>query len=83
EIIEAIALAKAPIAIVGGAGWANATGVRFRLFAEACGLPVAAAFRRQDAISNSSSVWAGNLGYGPNPKLVARIRAADLLLVVG
>ena len=26
-------------------------------------------------------VYAGNLGYGPNPKLVARIKAADLLLV--
>ncbi len=25
----------------------------------------------------------GNLGYGPNPKLVERIKAADLMLVVG
>jgi acetolactate synthase-1/2/3 large subunit len=47
------------------------------------GLPVVAAFRRQDAIPNSSPAYAGNLGYGPNPKLVQRIKDADLLLVVG
>ncbi len=47
------------------------------------GLPVATAFRRQDAIPPGSTVYAGNLGYGPNPKLVERIKAADLLLVVG
>jgi acetolactate synthase I/II/III large subunit len=32
---------------------------------------------------NSSSVWAGNLGYGPNPKLIQRVKDADLILVVG
>lgn len=47
------------------------------------GIPVASAFRRQDAMANDSSVWAGNLGYGPNPKLVARIKQADLILAVG
>jgi acetolactate synthase-1/2/3 large subunit len=44
---------------------------------------VAAAFRRQDAIANDCPVYAGNLGYGPNPKLVQRVKEADLLLVVG
>ena len=34
-------------------------------------------------LPNDSPVYAGNLGYGPNPKLVERIKAADLLLVVG
>jgi acetolactate synthase-1/2/3 large subunit len=46
-------------------------------------LPVAAAFRRQDAIHNDCAVYAGQLGYGPNPRLQQRIRDADLLLVVG
>ncbi len=31
----------------------------------------------------SSTVYAGNLGYGPNPQLAERVKAADLLLVVG
>ena len=75
--------AKRPVAIVGGAGWDGETGEEFARFAERIGLPVAGAFRRQDAILNSSPAWAGNLGYGPNPKLVRRIREADLLLVVG
>ena len=53
------------------------------LLAERLGLPVATAFRRQDAIAPSSPVYAGNLGYGPNPKLVNRVREADLVLAIG
>lgn len=75
--------ACAPVAIVGGAGWQAKAREHFTSFAERIGLPVAGAFRRQDAIPNSSKVWAGNLGYGPNPKLVERIKQADLVLVVG
>jgi acetolactate synthase-1/2/3 large subunit len=75
--------AAAPVAIVGGAGWDAAASHHFAAWAERIGLPVAAAFRRQDSIPHASSVYAGNLGYGPNPKLVERIKAADLLLVVG
>ncbi len=75
--------AAAPLAIVGGAGWNRKARQHFQLFAEQIGLPVAAAFRRQDAIANSSPVWAGQLGYGPSPALVQRVKDADLLLVVG
>jgi acetolactate synthase-1/2/3 large subunit len=75
--------AAAPVAIVGGAGWDAAAAHHFAAWAERIGLPVAAAFRRQDSIPNSSPVYAGNLGYGPNPKLVQRVKDADLLLVVG
>lgn len=75
--------ACSPVAIVGGADWCSGAAHYFREFAEDIGLPVACGFRRQDAIPNESPVWAGNLGYGPNPKLVERIRGADLLLVVG
>lgn len=75
--------ASAPVAIVGGAGWCSGASHFFAEFAERIGLPVAAAFRRQDAFPNASPVYAGNLGYGPNPKLVERVKHADLLLVVG
>ena len=44
---------------------------------------MATAFRRQDAISPSSRVYAGNLGYGPNPRLVERVKNADLIVAVG
>ncbi len=75
--------AASPVAIIGGAGWSAKSREFFTQFAEQIGIPIATAFRRQDAIAPSSSVYAGNLGYGPNPKLVERIKAADLLLVVG
>jgi len=75
--------ARNPVAIIGGADWDAEAGENFQLFAMRNGLPTAAAFRRQDAIPNDCPVYAGNLGYGPNPKLLERIRNADLLLVAG
>lgn len=81
--LDLIGDAAAPVAIIGGAGWNAKAREYFTRFAEKIGLPVAGAFRRQDAIPNSSKVWAGNLGYGPNPKLVERIKLADVVLVVG
>ena len=75
--------AVAPVAIIGGAGWDAGAAHYFAIFAGRLGIPVATAFRRQDAIDNASPVFAGNLGYGPNPKLVERIKAADLILCVG
>ncbi len=72
-----------PIAIIGGAGWNAKARDHFQLFVERIGLPVATAFRRQDAISPTSPVYAGNLGYGPNPKLIERVREADLILAIG
>ena len=82
-LVQMLKDAAAPLAIVGGADWDDRAAHYFAEFAEGIGLPVAGAFRRQDAILSSSPVYAGNLGYGPNPKLLERVRAADLLLVVG
>ncbi|WOK37368.1 thiamine pyrophosphate-binding protein [Sphingomonas sp. C3-2] len=82
-MVDLLKDACAPIAIVGGAGWCAGAAHYFKEWAERVGIPVAAAFRRQDAIDNDSAVWAGNLGYGPNPKLVERVRNADLILAVG
>ena len=75
--------AAAPLAIVGGADWDACAAAHFTDFAERIGLPVAVAFRRQDAIANESPVYAGNLGYGPGSALVERVRNADLLIVAG
>jgi acetolactate synthase I/II/III large subunit len=83
ELAKLLRAAKNPVAIIGGAGWTPGAARQMQAFAENWGIPVAAGFRRQDAMANDSTVWAGNLGYGPNPKLVARIKAADLVLAVG
>ena len=82
-LMEMLKDACAPIAIVGGADWSPRAGHHFGNFAFRHGIPVAAAFRRQDAIPNTCGVYAGQLGYGPNPKLQQRIRDADLIIAVG
>jgi acetolactate synthase-1/2/3 large subunit len=75
--------AERPLAIVGGAGWTPGAARDMRAFLEANALPAGAAFRRQDAIDNDSPSYVGDVGIGINPKLAARVREADLLLVVG
>jgi acetolactate synthase I/II/III large subunit len=78
-----LAAAERPLAIVGGSGWDQHSVDAFTRAAEGLGLPVATSFRRQALFSSSSPCHAGHLGIAPNPKLVQRIRNADLLLLVG
>ena len=83
RIRDVLAEAKAPVAIIGGAYWDAGAVEHVSAFAEEFGLPLVAAFRRQGAVANDCAAYAGNLGYGPNPKLVERVRAADVVLVLG
>jgi len=82
-MVELLKDAAAPLAIVGGADWSPCAGHHWANFAVRHGIPTAVAFRRQDAIDNQCAVYAGQLGYGPNPRLQQRVRDADLLIVVG
>ena len=82
-LFELLGNACAPIAIVGGADWSPRAAHHFATFAQRWGIPVASAFRRQDAIDNACPVYAGNLGYGPNPLLQQRVRDSDLIIAVG
>jgi acetolactate synthase-1/2/3 large subunit len=82
-LFELLKEAASPVAIVGGADWSPRAAHHFANFAFRYGIPTAAAFRRQDAIPNDCGIYAGNLGYGPNPKLQQRIRDADLVIAVG
>ncbi|MEG3093089.1 thiamine pyrophosphate-binding protein [Sphingomonas sp. PB1R3] len=78
-----IAEAQRPVAIIGGAHWSPEAVTLAEQWGEAKGIPLVAAFRRQDAVSATCPVYAGNLGYGPNPALVARVKDADLLIILG
>ena len=80
---ELLAAAKRPLAILGGGGWDAEAVARVQAFAEACGLPVAVLFRRQDYFDNERPCYAGDAGVGVNPKLAQKIKDADLLLVLG
>ena len=80
---DLLATAERPVAIIGGAGWDDAAAAATADWAARTKVPLVAAFRRQDAVPNACPAYAGNLGYGPNPALVQRVRDADLLLVIG
>jgi acetolactate synthase-1/2/3 large subunit len=69
--------------IVGGSTWDAAACKNIELVAEKLNIPVAASFRRQDLFDNRHSNYAGDVGIGINPKLAARVRNADLLIVAG
>jgi acetolactate synthase-1/2/3 large subunit len=75
--------ATRPVAILGGSRWSAAAALRFTRFAERFELPVHTSFRRQMLFPADHPCYAGDLGIGPNPKLVARIKDADLILLVG
>jgi acetolactate synthase-1/2/3 large subunit len=75
--------ANDPFAIVGGSRWSAESVRQFALFAERFSLPVACSFRRQMIFPADHPSYAGDLGIGPNPKLVDRLKKADLLMIVG
>jgi acetolactate synthase-1/2/3 large subunit len=75
--------AKRPLAIVGGSRWSEEAVVGFRRFADRFALPVACSFRRQMLFDHDHANYVGEIGYGINPALAARVREADVLLLVG
>jgi acetolactate synthase-1/2/3 large subunit len=75
--------AQRPLVVAGGSGWSADACANLARFAEANALPVACAFRNQDVFDNRHLNYAGDVGIGINPKLAARIRDADVLLVIG
>jgi len=75
--------ARHPLVLVGGSGWSERACADLARFIAANDLPIACAFRNQDLIDNRDEHYAGEVGINPNPKLAARVRDADLLLVIG
>jgi acetolactate synthase I/II/III large subunit len=84
ELRRLLAAAERPMLLVGGGGgWSDAACADIARFAAANDLPVCCSFRRQDICDNRVPGFVGDLGTGAAPALVARFRAADLLLAVG
>jgi acetolactate synthase-1/2/3 large subunit len=75
--------ASNPLFVLGGSRWSEAARRQIHEFAERTGLPVATSYRRSTLFDPLHPLYAGDLGLGPNPKLVARAKAADLLVLVG
>jgi acetolactate synthase-1/2/3 large subunit len=73
--------ARSPVVIAGGgAGRAREELVAF---AEAFGVGIYAAFRRQDVFPNDHPLYLGHLGLGTPPETLRALEAADLIFVVG
>ena len=75
--------AEKPLVILGGSRWSEAACAAALRFAERFDLPVMTSFRRLHLFPQTHPCYAGDLGTGVNPKVAARVKAADLLLLVG
>ena len=82
-LTAALAEAKRPLVIAGGANWTDAAVRDFAAFVNAWDLPVACAFRRQDVIDNRDPHYVGHLSLGVSPKLAERVKTADLIVAFG
>ena len=83
ELQKMLWAAERPIAILGGGGWTKRASAAFARFAERFDLPVAGSFRRSSAFDGEHDNFAGEIGFSVNPKLKARVEAADLVLLLG
>ena len=83
EIAQRIKSAGSPIIIAGGPIWDHAAISALAEVAERFDIPVTCSFRRQRLMSSLHPRYAGDLGLGCNPQLLARIKSSDLVLMVG
>jgi acetolactate synthase-1/2/3 large subunit len=83
ELARLIAAAERPLLILGGSRWTEAACTAIKTFAERFALPVVTSYRRGPLFDPLHPCYAGDLGIGPNPRLVARIKASDLVVLVG
>ena len=82
-LLEKLSAARRPVLIVGGPGWSQSVGDDVTAFAERNAIPMAAAFRWQDAVDNASPSYAGYLGLGGSPDLRQHVADADLIVALG
>lgn len=83
KLQELLQKAERPILIIGGPGWTPAAAEDIKAFAVANELPIVSAFRSQGIVDDRFAHFVGDLGFAMNAKLAARIKASDLLIVVG
>ena len=75
--------ARRPVVIAGGGARGDRAREALVSFAEAFGVGVYAAFRRQDVFPNEHPLYLGHLTLGAAPAALGALEEADLVLVVG
>ena len=83
DVMHTLSKAERPLIVAGGPHWSREAQADLQAFAESYNLPVAVGFRRQDYFDNRHRCYAGDLNVGINPRLAARVREADFLLLIG
>ena len=83
KVAQLLGAARAPILVLGGSRWSQQASDRIAQFAQKYALPVCTTFRRLHLFDALHPCYAGDLGIGPNPKLVERIKSADLVVLIG
>jgi len=83
QAVDLLAAAERPIAILGGTRWSERAVADFQRSAESWSLPVGCSFRRQMLFDHLHPCYAGDVGIGPNPKLAAAVKQADVVLMIG
>src|SRR5205085_9454267 len=83
KLEELLREAQRPLLLLGGSRWSARATAAIARFAERFALPVATSYRRLPLFDPLHPCYAGDLGLGPNPKLVARAKAADLVVLLG
>jgi acetolactate synthase-1/2/3 large subunit len=75
--------AERPLVVLGGSCWTASGRASLRDFIIGNALPVAVGFRRQAHIDGGLANFAGDIGVGSDPGLVAKVKEADLILAIG
>jgi acetolactate synthase-1/2/3 large subunit len=75
--------AKKPLFILGGSRWSPEAQKSLISFAEKFGVGITTSFRRAHLFPSDHPNYVGDVGIGPNPKLAARVKEADLLVLLG
>jgi acetolactate synthase-1/2/3 large subunit len=83
KLVEMLASSHTPVMLLGGSRWSQQASDAVARFAHKYQLPVATTFRRAHLFDALHPCYAGDLGIGPNPKLIERIKNADLVILLG
>ncbi len=82
-VIELLASAQRPVILAGGGILRGRTSTELLRFADLLQVPVVAAWRRGDVISNEHPLYLGMAGFGAPPAVRERLATADAMLVIG
>jgi len=82
-VIELLASAERPVILAGGGILRARTSTDLLRFAELLQVPVVAAWRRADVISNDHELYLGMAGLGAASTIQERLASADTMLVIG